>query len=262
MFKDSIATYVMSSFLILVISQSLFGCKIFNATTLLSSEQHIVDVFDEASQAVVFVENRRMHPTMGEIKYCSGSGYIVSHNGQKVIITNYHVIEYAYSVFVTVCGEEYEAEIIGAIPERDMAILKTKSLDALKEIQPLKIGKSSDLKVGQDVYVLGYPFGLPLTMTKGIVSGLNRKMDTFRQAEVDGCIQIDSAVNPGNSGGALLNSRGELVGMPTAIISRGGDFCGIAFAIPSDLIKQTMDSVMTQRQIMVKFLLILLDYPR
>jgi len=270
MFKVNILTCVMSILLIFIVPQSFFACKTFDAVDeksvlgLFPNEQHTVDIFDRTSSSVVFIKNKRQHPTMGEITYCCGSGYVVSHGGHKVIVTNYHVVEFAYSVWVTIGNKEWEAEFIGGSPARDIAVIGIKYTPniALGKVDPITLGQSKDLKVGQDVYVLGHPFGLQLSMTKGIISGLNRKIRTRDGTYVNGCIQVDSAVNPGNSGGVLLNSRGELIGMPSMIISRGGDFCGVAFAIPVDLIKETIATIMDTHTKMVRFFDKFLDYSK
>jgi len=160
----------------------------------------------------------------------SGSGVIVS--GMGYILTNKHVLADADYVVVTLYdGSNYQAKIIGSDVENDLAIIKFEP--AGRELQTIKAGSSEDLQVGQKVLALGNPFGLEGTLTTGIVSGINRPLQTAAGFLLNGMIQTDAAINPGNSGGALLNSKGELVGINTMIISPGGmGSIGIGFAIP------------------------------
>ena len=160
----------------------------------------------------------------------SGSGVIISEKGY--ILTNRHVVNGADLVVVTLYdGTNYQAKKIGSDPENDLAILK---LDPKgRELHVIKPGKAGDLQVGQVVLALGNPFGLEGTLTIGIVSGLNRPVQTEDGFLLKSMIQTDAAINPGNSGGALLNSRGELVGINTMIMAKeGSGSLGIGFAIP------------------------------
>ncbi|MDC7235156.1 MAG: trypsin-like peptidase domain-containing protein [Spirochaetales bacterium] len=160
----------------------------------------------------------------------SGSGVIVSDEGY--IITNKHVVADADYVVVTLYdGTNYQARIVGSDVESDLAVIKLSP--AGRSLQTIQTGKSRDLQVGQKVLALGNPFGLEGTLTTGIISGLNRPLQTADGYLLNGMIQTDAAINPGNSGGALLNSRGELIGINTMIISPGGGgSVGIGFAIP------------------------------
>ena len=160
----------------------------------------------------------------------SGSGVIISPEGY--ILTNRHVVSEADFVVVTLYdGTNYQARKIGSDPENDLAVLKLEP-DG-RELQVIKPGSALDLQVGQIVLALGNPFGLEGTLTIGIVSGLNRPIQTEDGYLLKSMIQTDAAINPGNSGGALLNSRGELVGINTTILSAdGASSVGIGFAIP------------------------------
>ncbi len=160
----------------------------------------------------------------------SGSGVIISKEGY--ILTNRHVVDNADLVVVTLYdGTNYQAVKIGSDPENDLSVLK---LDPKgRELSVIKPGRAGDLQVGQIVLALGNPFGLEGTLTIGIVSGLNRPIQTEDGFLLKSMIQTDAAINPGNSGGALLNSRGELVGINTMIMSKeGAGSVGIGFAIP------------------------------
>ncbi len=160
----------------------------------------------------------------------SGSGVIVSEAGY--VLTNKHVITDAdYMVVTLYDGTNYQARVIGSDVENDLAVIKFEP--AGRKLQTIKTGNAKDLQVGQKVLALGNPFGLEGTLTTGIVSGINRPLQTQDGFLLKGMIQTDAAINPGNSGGALLNSRGELIGINTMIISPGGNgSVGIGFAIP------------------------------
>lgn len=153
-----------------------------------------------------------------------GSGFIISADGY--ILTNNHVVEGANEIFVTMTdGKELTAEVIGTDPRTDIALIK---IDA-KDLPPLPIGDSRQLKKGQWVLAIGSPFGLDSTVTAGIVSAINRDTGDYLPF-----IQTDVAVNPGNSGGPLLNLAGQVVGVNSQIVSRSGGFMGISLAIPID----------------------------
>lgn len=153
-----------------------------------------------------------------------GSGFIISADGY--ILTNNHVVEGANEIFVTMTdGKEFPAEVIGTDPRTDIALIK---IDA-KDLSPLPIGDSRQLKKGQWVLAIGSPFGLDSTVTSGIVSAINRDTGDYLPF-----IQTDVAVNPGNSGGPLLNLSGQVVGVNSQIVSRSGGFMGISLAIPID----------------------------
>jgi putative serine protease PepD len=163
-----------------------------------------------------------------------GSGVVLSKDGY--IVTNYHVIEGADKLVVTIGDEEYEAEITGYDSSSDLAVIK--ALDATN-LTPIGIGNSSDLVSGQWVMTIGSPFGLDQSVATGIVSATSRS--EVMVSETDGTttaytnlIQTDAAINPGNSGGALVDSDGNLIGINTLITSYSGNYSGVGFAIPSD----------------------------
>src|SRR5690554_3233402 len=162
-----------------------------------------------------------------------GSGFIISDDGY--ILTNNHVVARANGIFVTLTsGKEYPAEIVGTDPRTDVALIK---IDA-KGLEPMKIGESATLKKGQWVLAIGSPFGLESTVTAGIVSAINRDTGDYLPF-----IQTDVAVNPGNSGGPLINLNGEVVGVNSQIISQSGGFMGISLSIPIDDAMQVVDQL-------------------
>src|SRR6185437_1131093 len=149
------------------------------------------------------------------------------------IVTNYHVVRGSdASVVVLADHSSWEAKLVGEYPDRDLAILH---IDAPKErLVPIQVGVSHDLQVGQAVYTIGNPFGLDQTLTTGVVSALGREIQSTTGRTIKRMIQIDAAVNPGNSGGPLLDSSARLIGVTSAILSPSGAFAGVGFAIPVD----------------------------
>ena len=168
-----------------------------------------------------------------------GSGVIVSSDG--LILTNNHVIANAKGIRVTLNDKrDYEAEIVGRDEKTDMAVLRLKGDHG--PLQAIRFGSSATLRLGEVVLAVGNPFGLSQTVTQGIVSAKGRANVDI--VDIEDFIQTDAAINPGNSGGALVNMRGELIGINTAILSRSGGADGIGFAIPSDMAKRVMDSLL------------------
>jgi serine protease Do len=165
-----------------------------------------------------------------------GSGVIVSSDGY--ILTNNHVIKDADKIKVVLSDKtEYVGEVKGRDPKTDLAVIKINA----KDLPTLKMGDSDKLKVGEFVLAVGNPYGLNQTITMGIVSAVGRA--NVGIADYEDFIQTDAAINPGNSGGALVNARGELVGVNTAIFSTTGGYQGIGFAIPSNMARTVMDSL-------------------
>ena len=167
-----------------------------------------------------------------------GSGVLVSPEG--LILTNHHVISDADSIDVALSdGRKVKAQVIGSDPETDIAVLK---IEAKQLPTPITLGKVESVHVGDVVLAIGNPFGVGQTVTSGIVSALGRDhvgINTF-----ENFIQTDAAINPGNSGGALIDTRGNLIGINTAIYSNNGGSMGIGFAIPINLAKQIMESIL------------------
>lgn len=206
------------------------------------SEKALIKLFENTSPAVVFINTsayRRDYFSRNimEVPQGSGSGFVWDKEGH--IVTNWHVIDGAKKIEVTfVGGETFEAELVGEAPTKDLALLKIKELD--KKVEPLTLGKSAALKVGQSTIAIGNPFGLDHTLTTGVISALGREINSpssFGEIKIPDIIQTDAAINPGNSGGPLLDSSGRLIGVNTAIISPSGGYSGIGFSIPVDLLK-------------------------
>lgn len=169
----------------------------------------------------------------GRMQLGTGSGVIISSDG--FIVTNNHVVDRAEEILVSLnSGEDYKAEVIGTDPTTDIALLKI--VDEVSDLPYLSFSNSDNIKVGEWVLAVGNPFNLTSTVTAGIVSAKARNIGIINErAAIESFIQTDAAVNPGNSGGALVNTRGELVGINSAISTHTGSFEGYSFAVPSNL---------------------------
>ena len=168
----------------------------------------------------------------------TGSGVIISADGY--IVTNNHVIDGASSIEVTLNNQkQFKAELIGTDPANDIALLK---VDTTIDLPYIPFADSDAIKVGEWVLAVGNPYNLTSTVTAGIVSAKGRDLEGNRN--IESFIQTDAAVNPGNSGGALVNNRGELVGINTAISSKTGSFVGYSFAVPSNIAKKIIDDIL------------------
>ncbi|MCC6965931.1 MAG: trypsin-like peptidase domain-containing protein [Nitrospira sp.] len=209
-------------------------------TELSPEEQATIAVFDRATRSVVFIANtaRQRDPwsfNVFEVPQGSGTGFVWSRQGH--IVTNYHVIYGADSITVTLADRtEYKAKVVGADPDHDIAVLQIQASEST--LQPVIIGNSQSLRVGQKVLAIGNPFGLDHTLTTGVVSALGRTIKSMSNRTIEGVIQTDAAINPGNSGGPLLDSGGRLIGVNTQIVSPSGAFAGIGFAVPVDTVNR------------------------
>ncbi len=170
----------------------------------------------------------------------SGSGVITSPDGY--IVTNNHVVENATAIEVVLYdGRSYQAQLVGTDPSTDLALLKIEQDD----LPYLPFGNSDNVQVGEWVLAVGNPFNLSSTVTAGIVSAKARNINILKgQTAIESFIQTDAAVNPGNSGGALVNSRGELIGINTAIASPTGAYSGYSFAVPAEIVKKVVKDLM------------------
>jgi 2-alkenal reductase len=206
-------------------------------------EKGNTDLFRAAAPSVAYIttEARQFNPFQGvQVAKGAGSGFVWDTDGH--VVTNFHVIEGAQTVFVQLdTGDPIPARVVGGAPDYDIAVVRLR--EKPRQLRPLAVGSSKDLQVGQATYAIGNPFGLTRTLTTGIVSALERHLPTSRGREVRGVIQTDAAINPGNSGGPLLDSSGRLIGVNSAIYSESGAFAGIGFAIPVDLVKRVVPQI-------------------
>ena len=173
-----------------------------------------------------------------------GSGVII---GPGIVVTNNHVVQDADEIKVTTRDNHvFEAKVAGTDPKTDLAVLKLKG-DNVSALKPLALGDSSRLRLGDVVLAIGNPFGVGQTVTMGIVSAKGRS--DLGIVDYEDFIQTDAAINPGNSGGALVDTHGDLVGINTAILSRSGGSMGIGFAIPSNMARPIVESLLTQGKV-------------
>lgn len=193
-----------------------------------SKKISLIEIFEKSEPGVVRINVQRSEQSNGTSGV--GSGFVFDKQGH--IITNSHVVKNVKKVVVTFLdGRSYNAEIIGYDEYTDIGVIKVNA--DLSLLQPLRLGDSANLKVGEPIAAIGNPFGLSGSMTSGIVSQLGRLLPSGAGYSIPDVIQTDAAINPGNSGGPLLNMRGEIVGINTAIQSTTGEFTGVGFAVPS-----------------------------
>jgi S1-C subfamily serine protease len=203
---------------------------------LAADEVANIEVFKRLSPSVVHIttlatERDFFNRPVQQVPRGTGTGFVWDSAGH--IVTNFHVIQEGSGAHVTLADQSsWPATLVGAFADRDLAVLKIAAPAA--KLPAIPIGSSRDLQVGQKVYAIGNPFGLDQTLTTGIVSALNREIDSANRRTIRGVIQTDAAINPGNSGGPLLDSAGRLIGVNTAIYSPSGASAGIGFAIPVD----------------------------
>jgi S1-C subfamily serine protease len=205
--------------------------------TMASDEQLTIDLFKKVSPSVVYITTLTQRMNMWtrnvtEIPQGTGSGFLWDDAGH--VVTNFHVVRGASGAKVTLADHStFDASLVGVAPNQDLAVLKISApRDKLPKLP--WVGRSSDLQVGQKVYAIGNPFGLDQTLTTGIISALGRTIESVAGTPIDNAIQTDAAINPGTSGGPLLDSGGRLIGVNTAIYSPSGASAGIGFAIPVD----------------------------
>lgn len=213
--------------------------------TITEEEKQNISIFENVKDSVVFIS---IHQEMLdywrmstiEVPRGAGSGFVWNEDGY--IVTNYHVIMNANKAVVTLKnGSKYNAALVGTAPDYDIAVLKIAPVMHL--LKPVELGTSKNLIVGQTVYALGNPFGLDWTMTKGIISALDRSMYANNGATIRHMIQTDASINPGNSGGPLINSQGEVIGVNNMIVSPSGTNAGIGFSIPIDTVKRVVNAI-------------------
>lgn len=218
-------------------------------------ERERIRVFKEVSPSVVNVDTLRIQRAgfagRAERALGTGSGFVWDTAGR--VVTNFHVvrdtlqvtsegavsIRSSATVRVTLADQSaWNARLVGVAPDNDLAVLQIDApADALK---PIPVGSSGDLEVGQTVYAIGNPFGQSLTFTHGIVSALEREIQSVTDRPITGVIQTDASLNPGNSGGPLLDREGRLIGVNTAITSPSGGNVGIGYSIPVDTVNQVV----------------------
>ncbi|HSF24940.1 MAG TPA: trypsin-like peptidase domain-containing protein [Blastocatellia bacterium] len=215
--------------------------------TVASEEQNNVEIYHAVSPGVVNITNRSYQENFWGVfpSEGAGSGSIIDEKGD--ILTNYHVVQGASQLEVQVENDKFPATLVGTDRDNDLAIIRIQ-VPSNYRLTPVKLGSSQGLQIGQKVLAIGNPFGLQRTLTTGIISGLERPLrDSAARRTINGAIQTDAAINPGNSGGPLLNSKGEMIGINTAIqASAGGGSIGIGFAVPVDIAKRIIPEIISK----------------
>lgn len=220
--------------------------------SLSETEQSATEIFNRISPSVVFIMaqtsgGRFMPFGAPPMEANAGSGFVWDAYGH--IVTNNHVIQGSQRIGVRFGTDKlWRAEITGTAPDYDLAVVRIPDI-APDRLSPIPIGRSEDLRVGQITYAIGNPFALSRTMTKGIISALNRTLPTPSRREISGVIQTDASINPGNSGGPLLDSAGRLIGVNTAILSESGTFSGVGFAIPVDAVNRIIPQLIKEGKV-------------
>ncbi|MEX0937512.1 MAG: trypsin-like peptidase domain-containing protein [Pirellulales bacterium] len=220
---------------------------------LTPQERVNIAVYEATNRSVVNIDTKSVR--QGNLGFLSfevpsegaGSGSVIDLQGH--ILTNQHVIDGARRIDVTLFnGQSYPAELIGVDGLNDVAVLKVDAPP--EELHPIVFGDSASLQVGQQIYAIGNPFGLERTLTTGVVSSLNRSLpNRHGRRLMKSIIQVDAAMNPGNSGGPLLDTSGRVIGMNTAIASNTGENTGVGFAIPVNRIKRVVPELIEFGQV-------------
>lgn len=218
-----------------------------NVTYFLDENVSLSQLYMQAKESVVIIRGQiAQYDIFHRLYYTQvqGSGFVYDLTGHVVVITNYHVVQNAINITITfVDGDAYPTTVLGFDPYEDLAVLSTDTPQI--EMQPLEIGNSSTLEVGDPVIAIGNPYGLAGSMTVGIVSALGRTIteEITGGYPIASVIQTSTPINPGNSGGPLLNYLGQVVGITTAIVSNSQ---GLGFAIPSNTILREIESLVSK----------------
>ena len=223
-----------------------------------ADEQEAVSVFKAARESVVNVDTvmlvrNRLDMRVQEQQTGTGSGFAWDDDGR--IVTNFHVVREAVAGrgvglrVVLADKSSWSAAIVGVDPDHDLAVLQVDPA-AKGKLKKIKVGTSKDLEVGQKAYAIGNPFGLALTMTKGIISALDREIESLTDRPITGAIQTDAPINPGNSGGPLLDKDGRLIGVNSSIATPSGGNVGIGFAIPVDLVNEVVPELIRSGRVL------------
>jgi len=215
---------------------SKYGKKMLSDRELIDSySDSVTQAVQKLNPSVAHIEVRYLG-NYGQVAVGNGSGFIFDTNGY--VLTNSHVVNGAHEIDVTLCGgDKYSADLVGEDPETDIAVLKIEA----KNLKAAKLADSSTLKPGQIAIAIGSPFGFQYSVTAGIVSALGRTLRSSAGSLMDNIIQTDASLNPGNSGGPLVNSNGEVIGVNNAMIQ---DAQGLCFAIPINTAKFVIEQIM------------------
>lgn len=199
---------------------------------------NFIEAAEKGRNAVVFIKSDAESTSKDIFGMNTGSGVVVSMSGH--IVTNYHVVKGAKNISVTLNDNRiFAADILGIDPNTDLAVLKINT----ENLEFLAFGNSDSIQIGEWVLAVGNPFKLQSTVTAGIISAKARNINLLENQGIESFIQTDAAVNPGNSGGALINTNGDLIGICTAIQSNSGHYEGFSFAVPSNLVRKVVADI-------------------
>jgi len=229
---------------------------------VLESEKAYSDIYNQIGPSVVSINvvatqsgsGGSLIPgnqNQGQIIQGTGTGFVIDASGD--IVTNNHVVQGATRIEVNFFdGSIYKGTVVGVDPDSDLAVVKTDR--PTDQLHPVTLGDSSQAFVGEAVVAMGSPFNQPWTLTTGVVSALDRQIDSLGQFQIGAVIQTDAAINPGNSGGPLVNMKGEVIGVNAQILSQSGSGSGIGFAIPSNLVKRVSQSIIQNGSVSYSYL--------
>ena len=208
-----------------------------------TDETNSIEVYKAISPGVAFVNTTSLSQDMwGDVQEGkgNGSGSVIDNQGH--ILTNFHVIEGAQKLSVSLDGKDYPAKVVGGDPDTDLAVIQIDNPPASLPVVPF--GDSDKLVIGQKVLAIGNPFGLDRTLTTGIISGLQRPIRARNGRPIDAAIQTDASINPGNSGGPLLDKFGRMIGINSQILAPAGGSVGVGFAIPVNIAKRVVPQLL------------------
>ncbi|WP_420795333.1 S1C family serine protease [Legionella brunensis] len=223
---------------------------------LLPNERNTIEIFQKFSPKVVYVHRLAtvVNHSYERMQVPAGAGSGIIWDAQGHIVTNFHVINGADNLSVSIGKLTVPAKVIGAEPRKDIAVLairSPKALELLKSYTPFELARTNELLVGQKTIAIGNPFGLDHSLTVGVISALGRQVPGAGGVTIRDMIQTDTSINPGNSGGPLLDSKGRLIGLNTAIYSNSGSSAGVGFAVPADDIARIVPQIIKNGRVVL-----------
>lgn len=223
---------------------------------LLPDERNTVEIFQHYAPKVVFVHRLTtvVNHSLEKTQVPAGAGSGIIWDAQGHVVTNFHVIKGADELSVTIGSMTVPAKVIGFEPRKDLAVLQLKSpqsIAMLKDFKPFELVHAGELLVGQKAIAIGNPFGLDHSLTVGVVSAIGRQVPGIGGVSIRDMIQTDAPVNPGNSGGPLLDSQGKLIGLNTMIYSNSGSSAGVGFVVPADDIERIVNQIITHGRVVL-----------
>lgn len=236
----------------------LIGCPAYSTTAeeLLPNEKNTIEIFQKFSPKVVYVHRLTtvVNHSYEPMQVPAGAGSGIIWDGEGHIVTNFHVINGADNLAISIGKLTVPAKVIGAEPRKDIAVLQIKSpkaLEMLKTFVPFELARTGELMVGQKTIAIGNPFGLDHSLSVGVISALGRQVPGAGGVTIREMIQTDTSINPGNSGGPLLDSKGRLIGLNTAIYSNSGSSAGVGFAVPADDIARIVPQIIKNGRVIL-----------